>query len=130
MKPRLIWANLAVKDLKRTTKFYTDLGFQLSGNDDEMVSFTMAGNKFIINFFTEGRFKVDVNGVIANAKEEGEVIFSLSAESKEEVDQCAEEVRKIGGIIFSEPRVFQKGYTFGFCDPDGHRFNVLYWPGM
>lgn len=28
MKPKMIWANLAVSDLERTTKFYTELGFK------------------------------------------------------------------------------------------------------
>jgi catechol 2,3-dioxygenase-like lactoylglutathione lyase family enzyme len=31
MKPKKIWANFAVDDLERTTKFYTALGFKFPG---------------------------------------------------------------------------------------------------
>ncbi len=41
-----------------------------------------------------------------------------------------DKVKKAGGVIFSEPEDFEVGYTFGFTDPDGHKFNFLYWPGM
>jgi len=50
--------------------------------------------------------------------------------SREEVDLWYDKVKEIGGTIFSEPENFQEGYTFGFADPDGHKFNFLYWPGM
>ena len=32
MKPKMIWSNLAVSDLERTTKFYAELGFKLNGS--------------------------------------------------------------------------------------------------
>jgi predicted lactoylglutathione lyase len=35
MNPKMIWSNLAVSDLDRTTKFYTELGFKSNGNSKE-----------------------------------------------------------------------------------------------
>ena len=67
---------------------------------------------------------------VADLTQGSEIMFTLSAKSKGEVDKWAEEVRKAGGKIFMEPTNYEQGYTFGFSDPDGHKFNVLYWPGM
>lgn len=129
MEPKFIWANLASADLEKTTKFYSELGFESNGKMDEGTSFFFGQNKFVINFFIEQRLKKDVNGNIGIPKE-NEVIFSLSAGSKEEVNNWAEKVKSAGGTIFAAPQDYEKGYTFGFADPDGHKFNILYWPGM
>ncbi|RZL45206.1 MAG: glyoxalase [Pedobacter sp.] len=132
MKTRMIWANLAVSDLERTTKFYTDLGFKPNGTNgsNELVSFTFGDDNFIVNFFTEERLKDGTKMELADLKSGNEVIFSLSADSREEIDNWTAIVKNAGGVIFSGPEDFQKGYTFGFSDPDGHKFNFLYWPGM
>eukprot|EP01012_Entosiphon_sulcatum_P036640 TRINITY_DN46730_c0_g1_i1.p1 TRINITY_DN46730_c0_g1~~TRINITY_DN46730_c0_g1_i1.p1 ORF type:complete len:131 (+),score=26.64 TRINITY_DN46730_c0_g1_i1:1-393(+) len=130
MKPKLIWANLGVADLQRTTAFYTALGFKQGGQTEELTSFHIGDNSFVINFFVDKRFNMDINGMSAGSTPGSEVVFSLSANSKEEVDACAEEVKQAGGTIYSKAQDFQKGYTMGFADPDGHKFNVLYWPGM
>ncbi|WP_316768548.1 VOC family protein [Pedobacter frigiditerrae] len=132
METRMIWANLAVSDLDKTTKFYTDLGFKPNGTNvsSELVSFTFGNDNFIINFFTVERLKAGTKMEVADLTHGNEVIFSLSADSREEVDQWTQIVKDAGGVIFSGPEDFQKGYTFGFSDPDGHKFNFLYWPGM
>jgi predicted lactoylglutathione lyase len=129
MEPKLIWANLACSDLERTTQFYTTLGFKPNGRMNEGTSFFFGQNKFVINFFIAQRLKKDVNGNIGLPKDK-EVIFSLSASSKEEVNNWVEKVKSAGGTIFAAPQDYEKGYTFGFADPDGHKFNILYWPGM
>ncbi len=131
MESKLIWANLVSNDLERTNKFYLQLGFKSNGEykANDGTSFFFGQNKFVINFFTPQRLKKDVNGNIGNPKD-NEVIFSLSAGSKEEVQSWVEKVKSAGGTIFSEPQDYEKGYTFGFADPDGHKFNILYWPGM
>lgn len=132
MKPTMIWANLASEDLERTTTFYTDLGFEPNGifEPKESASFIFAENELVINFFTRARIQEAVQGPVADARHQNEIIFSLSADSREEVEEWFEKVRNIGGTTFSEPHDYGIGYTFGFADPDGHKFNILYWPGM
>lgn len=132
MQSRLIWANLVSNDLEKTRKFYTELGFETNGKNksEDGISFVFGKDKFVINFFTKQRLSKDVNGNLTSPKQENEIIFSLSADSKEEVDSWAEKVKSAGGRIFSDPQAYEKGYTVGFADPDGHKFNILYWPGM
>jgi predicted lactoylglutathione lyase len=68
-----------------------------------------------------------MKGELANLEQANEVIFTLWAENKKEVDTWAEEVRNAGGKIFSEPEEFGEGYYgFGFSDPDGHKWNVFH----
>ncbi len=72
-------------------------------------------------------FRKAINGDIADLKQGNEVMFTLSADSKEEVDEWAKAVKDAGGTIFSEPSELQQEgwYGCGFADLDGHKFNVF-----
>lgn len=127
MKVKKIWANLAVKDLARTTKFYTKLGFKPNGASDELTSFFFGDDNFIMHFFLTESLEAGIKGNLADLKHGNEIIFTLGAESKAEADRWAEEVKAAGGALVSEPEEFGKGYYgFVFTDPDGHKFNVFY----
>lgn len=132
MKTKMIWANLISSDLAATEKFYTELGCRKNGThgSSDLVSFSFTDSNFVINFFTKSGLKMGSEGKWVNAKKENEVLFSLSAGSREEVDQWLEKVKAAGATIFEEPQNVGPGYSFGFADPDGHKFNFLYWPGM
>lgn len=128
MHPKMIWANLAVDDLERTTKFYTDLGFQPNGApDSQLTSFIVGESEFVIHFFLKKVLQSNMNMEIADARLAGEILFTLSADTKEEVDQWATTVAKAGGTILSPPEAFGDDfYGCMFADPDGHRYNVFY----
>jgi hypothetical protein len=132
MHPKKIWSNLAVSDLERTTKFYTDLGFKPNGKPNlELTSFLFGEGDFVIHFFLKDILKKSIQGEIVDAQSANEIIFTLSAESKHQVDNWAKEVEGAGGKIISNPEEFGEGYYgFVFADPDGHRFNVFYMEGL
>ncbi|HYV53502.1 MAG TPA: VOC family protein [Chitinophagaceae bacterium] len=133
MKTKQIWANLATNNLERTTKFYTELGFKVNGYNSqapELTSFSFGENDFIVNFFLTDILRNNTHSAITDLKNGNEIIFSLSAESREEVNEWVEIVKKAGGKITVKPYEIGQGYTFVFSDPDGHKFNILYWSGM
>lgn len=131
MNPKMIWSNLAVSDLDRTTKFYTELGFKPNGKSNELTSFLIGENDFVIHFFLKDILKTSIKGEITDSQISNEVIFTLSAESKDQVDNWVKEVENAGGKIISEPEEFGKEYYgFVFADPDGHKFNVFYMKGL
>jgi len=127
MHPKKIWSNLAVSNLERTTKFYSDLGFKFNGSSSDLTSFLIGEDDFIMHFFRKEILQPAMKGELTDTQKSNEVIYTLSAESKAEVDLWAKEVKQAGGKIISEPEEFGKGYYgFVFADPDGHRFNVFF----
>ena len=127
MKTRKIWANLGVEDLDRTTQFYTDLGFKSNGASNELTSFFVGEDDFVIHFFLKDILEPSMKGPIADLSSGNELMFTLSAESKEEVDNWEKEVQHAGGTLVSKAQAFGEGYYgFVFADPDGHKFNVFY----
>ena len=127
MKTKAIWANLAVSDLERTTKFYTEIGFTPNGTpSNEITSFVVGEDSFAINFIIQDKLRTEIKGQLSDLTKGNEVIFTLYAESKDEADRWAVVIEKAGGDLISEPEAFGDGYYgFVFADPDGHRFNVF-----
>ena len=133
MKTKKIWANLAVKDVEQTRKFYNELGFKSNEGKHqsaELTSFLVGEDDFVIHFFAEDsvQFQTSINGEIADLTQGNEVMFTLSADSRQEVDEWAKAVKDAGGTLFSEPQTIMnnKWYGCGFADLDGHKFNVFY----
>jgi uncharacterized protein len=127
MKTKKIWANFSVQDLERTTKFYKELGFKHNGASAQLTSFFFSEENFIIHFFLKEPLETGMKGQIIDTKAGNEIIFTLSADSKEEVNSWEKEVRQAGGTIVSKPEEFGEGYYgFVFADPDGHKFNVFH----
>lgn len=127
MRPKKIWANLAVEDLDRTTQFYTQLGIKPNGRSNELTSFCFGDDNFIVHFFLKEVLTGGMKGEISNSQQANEIIFTLAAESKEQADDWAKEIEKAGGKLVSQPEEFGQGYYgFVFADPDGHRFNVFF----
>lgn len=127
MKTKKIWANFGVQDLARTTAFYNQLGFTSNGSSDQLTSFFFGDDKFVIHFFLKNILEPAMFGPIIDSQSGNEIIFTLSADTKEEVDNWEKAVRAARGTIVSPPVEFGKGYYgFVFADPDGHKFNVFY----
>jgi predicted lactoylglutathione lyase len=130
MRPKKMWANLGVTDVTRAREFYSKLGFKPNKGFDkekDLTSFLFGEDEFIMHFFQKDKLKEAMEGEIADLTKGNEIIFTLWAESKEEADTWAKEVREAGGTIFSEPKAFGEGYYgFGFADPDGHKWNVFH----
>ena len=77
--------------------------------------------------FTEAVFNTFTGNKTADAKQASEVLLSIDAESKAEVDEMAKKAESAGGTIFSKPAEHQGWmYGCGFADLDGHRWNMLY----
>lgn len=126
----MIWANLAVTNLERTQKFYTELGFKPNNphTSDELVSFFFGENEFVIHFFLKNIIERNLKTMnFGDPQDSNEIIFTLSADNKTQVDDWAQEVKNAGGTIISEPESFgEHYYGFVFADPDGHKFNVFF----
>ncbi len=75
----------------------------------------------------ENSFKGFTRTNVADTATNAEVLISIDAESKEEVDELAKKAADAGATIFAKPGEKDGWmYGFGFIDPDNHRWNVLY----
>ncbi|MBD8082008.1 VOC family protein [Chryseobacterium caseinilyticum] len=130
MKFKQIWANFAVENIERTEKFYRHLGLERNGSPSEsgpeMTSFKFGESDFVIHFFKKDQLEFAMNGKVADSENGNEIIFSISAESEDEVNLWAQKVLEAGGKIHKEAKRQEDGYYYCvFADPDGHKFNVL-----
>lgn len=124
-----IWLNLPVKDVAKAKDFFWKIGFSFNEQHDTPSSTCMIVGEthFVVMLFEETLFSSFSQNPLTDTNSSSEVLISIDAESKEEVDELAEKVREAGGAIFSEPAESQGWmYGFGFADLDGHRWNVLY----
>ncbi len=119
-------------DLVQTTRFfYTEIGFKPNGVSKDLTSFLVGESNFVIHFFLKDVLKPNIHGELVDLQQGNEVVFTLSAGSKVEVNEWAEEIDRAGGKLISKPEEFGEGYYgFVFCDPDGHKFNVFYMDGL
>lgn len=127
METAQIWANLAVNDLSTTKTFYLAMGLEMNGKGNEdLVSFFFSKHKFVIHFFERSKIEKSTHTRFTELKTSNEVMFSLAANTEEEVFKWLNQAQNAGGIIFKEATRDEQGYFWGgFEDPDGHRFNVL-----
>ena len=123
------WLNLPVKNVGRSKEFFSKLGFKFNtkyGNTETSASLQIGENNVIVMLFDETIFKGFINNDPI-ATDGSEVLLSIDAESKEEVDEMARKAVEAGGISTHKPSEMT-GWMYGcmFADPDGHRWNVLY----
>lgn len=127
--PKELWINLPVKDLKKAKEFYAALGFAFHPRhekSDEVAGLIIGDHKVLVMLFPESAFKSFTRNELADTKQCTEVLLSIDAQSKEEVDEMIQKARQAGGAIFAEPSEQGFMYGAGFADLDGHRWNVLY----
>lgn len=124
-----LWINLPVKDIDKTREFFSRIGFPQNEKhtSSEMACFEVGEKGITVLFFPEETFKGFTKSEISDSAAGAEILISLDAESREEVDETARKVFEAGGRIFSEPAEIQGWmYGFGFADLDGHRWNMVY----
>lgn len=127
---RDVWINLPVRDLARSIAFYTAIGFAPNpgpGNSAHSASFTIGEKRVVLMLFTESVFTGFTQHPASDPSTGTEVLFSIGADSRAQVDDVASRARAAGGRVFSEPRE-ANGFMYGcgILDPDGHRWNALY----
>ena len=125
-----IWFNLPVKDLARSVMFFNAIGFARNpgpGNGEHSASFTVGEKKVVLMLFAQDVFSGFAHNALSDTSKGTEVLFSLGAKSRDEVNDIADRARSAGGTVFGEPQE-SNGFMYGcgFCDPDGHRWNVLF----
>lgn len=124
------WINLPAKDLGKTRAFFKAIDFRENSQFSEnptMASFFVGDKNVVVNFFPEALFKSFSGNEIADTAKGTETLFSIDAQSPNEVDELANKAVAAGAVLYAQPGE-KDGWMYGcgFSDPDGHRWNVLF----
>ena len=121
------WLNLPVKDLARSREFFAQLGFAFNDKHGQTGMVSLIVGNGMVNLFPHAAFSGFAGAQVADTAGAAEVLLSLDAESRDEVDALAKKAKAAGAKVFGEPASVQGWmYGCGFADLDGHRWNVLH----
>lgn len=125
-----LWINLPVEDVNKSKAFYLALGFSDNprGPDSEQMASVVVGKqKVVLMLVSKSHFRDFTGHKVADASEAGEVLISIDAESREEVDELVRKAENAGGSVYGKASESDGWmYGAGFADLDGHRWNVLF----
>lgn len=123
-----LWINLPVKDLQAAQAFYEQAGFltlQAESSNEQQAAFYVEGQHLYVMLFPEETFKAFAQQEVVDTSLGSEVLFSLSAKSKQQVDTFIDRIEQAGGTVYAQPGEHNGLYGAGFADVDGHRWNFL-----
>ena len=123
---RQIFVNLPVKDLERSKRFFSSLGFGFDARfDDKAACLVIEKDSIYAMLITEPFFKTFTPRAVADAKSTSEVLLALSCSSEREVNDLAAKATAAGGKAIREQ---DHGFMYyrSFEDPDGHIWELLH----
>lgn len=125
-----LWISIPVKDIDRAVEFYSAVGFTPNPHypqTAQSASFFIGTKPFVLMLFDDATFSHVSGHAVSDTHAGTEMLISVDAETREEVDAYASKAEQAGGIVFGKPGEVQGWmYGCGFTDPDGHRWNALY----
>ena len=124
---KMIFVNLPVSDVARSTAFYESLGFEKNAKfSNEQGSAMMWSDTIHVMLLAKPFFSTFTPKQIADAKTSTCGLFALSLDSKADVDAIVEAALAAGGGEPHGPEDLGFMYSRAFEDPDGHGFGPFW----
>ena len=127
MAQRMMFINLAVKDLERSRRFFQELGFAFDPrfSDDKATCMVVSDQCFVM-LLTDAFFRSFTRREPCATSRATEVMLAVSAESRVAVDAFADRALAVGAASAMPPQ--DHGFMYGrsFYDPDGHHWEVAW----
>ncbi|MGW6130692.1 VOC family protein [Cellulomonas sp. NPDC055163] len=123
----MVFVNLPVRDLARSTAFFTalGLGFDPQYTDDRAACLVLGAESFVM-MLVDPFFATFTTKPVADATTTTEVIVAFSVASRARVDELVDAALSAGGSP-SKPPVEEGGmYSRSFQDPDGHVWEAMF----
>ena len=125
---KLVFINLPVTDLARSTAFYKALGAARNPQfSDDTATCIIFSDTIHAMLLTHDKYRQFTAKPIADAHATSQVLICLSADSRADVDAMVERAAGAGGR--ADPAATQDhGFMYGrsFEDPDGHHWEVMW----
>ncbi len=125
---KLIFVNLPVSDLQRSTAFYEAIGAVKNEQFCDHTASCMVFSETIhAMLLTHEKFRQFTPKAIADARTTTEVLICVSADSRDAVDEVVGRAGAAGGKVDPGPKQ-DYGFMYGrsFEDPDGHIWEVMW----
>jgi predicted lactoylglutathione lyase len=129
MMPKMIFVNLPVADVAKSTAFYEALGFEKNAQfSNENASAMVWSDTIHVMILSREFYKTFLpHKEIADSGKTNEVLICLSRDSREEVDAITEAAAANGGKAdVRERQDMGFMYSRAFEDPDGHIYEPMY----
>lgn len=125
---RMIFVNLAVGELARSTEFFTKLGFSLEPRfcDDKASCVVISENHVYVMLLAQPFFQTFTKKAPCDTRRYTEGMFALSCSSRQEVDELVHKALEAGGTHAMDPIDHGFMYGWSFYDLDGHHWEVLW----
>ena len=125
--PTMIFVNLPVKNLERSVKFFTELGFTFNPQFTDATAACMVVTETIyVMLLTEAKFQAFTPKPVADARQSTEMLLALAMESRAAVEALVQQAFDLGGTRYAEPQDHGFMYQHGFEDLDGHIWEIFY----
>ena len=127
--PKMMFLNLPVTDLARSTAFYQALGATKNDqfSDDTTANCLVFSETIHAMLLTHEKYAQFTSKPIADPHASSQILICTSCESRTEVDEIVENAAAAGGK--ADPGAIQDhGFMYGrsFEDPDGHHWEVMW----
>ncbi|RHW38111.1 glyoxalase/bleomycin resistance/extradiol dioxygenase family protein [Neobacillus notoginsengisoli] len=132
LKAEKLFVNLPVKDLQKSIEFFKEIGFEFEPRfTDDNATCMIIGENIYTMLLVEEFFQTFTKKEVVDSTRSTEVILSLTAGSRGEVDAIVSRAIDAGGKLSNDPQDHGFMYSWSFQDLDGHLWEVFYMePGI
>jgi uncharacterized protein len=125
--PHKLFVNIPVGDVQRSIQFFEALGFTFNVQfTDATATCMLVGEDAYFMLLDKARFAGFSKRPVGDPRKETNALFSLSVNSREEVDEMVRKAIAAGGAHAAEPQDHGFMYGWSFYDPDGHHWEVFW----
>ena len=124
---RMIFVNLAVRDLKKSMAFFSKLGFEFNPKfTDDNAACMIVSDQASVMLLAEPFFKGFTKRELCDTSRQTEGLFALSCASRAEVDEMVNKAVAAGGSHAMPAQDHGFMYGWSFYDLDGHHWEPMW----
>jgi predicted lactoylglutathione lyase len=124
---RMLFVNVPVADVERSTAFFTRLGFSFNPMfTDETAACMLVGEQACVMLLSHEKFAQFSKLPMADPRTHALALYCFSVSARDEVDTVAAAALAAGGTEADGPEDHGFMYSRSFFDPDGHGWQVMW----
>ena len=124
---RMLFVNVPVADVERSTAFFTQLGFSFNPMfTDETAACMLVGGQACVMLLSHEKFAQFSKLPMADPRTHALALYCFSVSARDEVDSVAKAALAAGGTEADGPEDHGFMYSRSFFDLDGHGWQVMW----